>query len=356
MTGKIIKGIAGFYYVHAEDGLVYACRARGIFRSRGIKPLVGDDVVISVLGNDPPEGNVDEILPRRSELVRPAVANVDQALVVFAVKDPEPNLNLLDRFLVMLARLGVDAVIVMNKADLIGGNNGKGVVPVANKADQAGKDEAAVTMRADQAGKDAEGVTIRADLEDGNRNAAAVTNGVDQADEARDAILRLRGIYGPAGYPVLRLSTYTGEGLAEVRERLRGRTTVLAGPSGVGKSSLTNLLLPEARMETGTVSEKIRRGRHTTRHSELFCLGSGTYLLDTPGFSSMYMEEMEPEELKDCFPEFESYEAECRFPGCVHIGEKVCGVKAAVKAGGISSSRYENYRLLYTELKEKRRY
>ena len=292
MTGKIIRGIAGFYYVHAEDGRLYECKAKGIFRNRGIRPLVGDNVEISVLSADPPEGNIDEIIERSSELIRPAVANVDQALVVFAVKDPEPNLNLLDRFLVMLSRMRVPAVIVLNKTDL------------------TGDEDAAV----------------------------------------------YRDIYEGAGYPVLSVSTCTGQGIDRIRNALRGKTTVLAGPSGVGKSSLTNILMPEANMETGAVSEKIRRGRHTTRHSELFSLESGTYLMDTPGFSSMYVDDMEPEELKDCFPEFAPYEQECRFPGCVHIGEKVCGVKAAVEAGKISRSRYENYRLLYTEQKEKRRY
>lgn len=292
MKGKIIRGIAGFYYVHAEDGRLYECKAKGIFRNRGIRPLVGDNVEISVLSADPPEGNIDEIIERRSELIRPAVANVDQALVVFAVKDPEPNLNLLDRFLVMLSRMRVPAVIVLNKTDL------------------TGDEDAAV----------------------------------------------YRDIYEGAGYPVLSVSTCTGQGIGRIRDALRGKTTVLAGPSGVGKSSLTNILMPEANMETGAVSEKIRRGRHTTRHSELFSLESGTYLMDTPGFSSMYVDDMEPEELKDCFPEFAPYEQECRFPGCVHIGEKVCGVKAAVEAGKISRSRYENYRLLYTEQKEKRRY
>lgn len=292
MTGKIIKGIAGFYYVHGEDNLVYECKAKGIFRSRKIKPLVGDNVEITVLGKEPPEGNIDRILERKTVLIRPAVANIDQALVVFAITDPEPNLNLLDRFLVMMERSGIPVTIAFNKVDLAG-------------------------------------------------------------EELRQTY---RAIYEPAGYPVMFLSACDQMGLEQVREFLRGKTTALAGPSGVGKSSLTNQILPEARMETGSISEKIKRGKHTTRHSELFCPEQGTYLMDTPGFSSMFVEEMELTQLKDYFPEFGEYEDACRFLGCVHIGEKVCGVKMAVEEGKISRSRYENYRLFYQELKDKRRY
>lgn len=292
MTGKIVKGIAGFYYVRGEDERIYECKAKGIFRNMKIKPLVGDDVEISVLSREPPEGNIDEILERSSVLIRPAVANINQALVIFAMADPEPNLNLLDRFLVLMERSRVPATIVFNKTDL--------------------------------------------------------------ADEA--ARCRYRDIYEPAGYPVMFLSARAGTGLGEVRRYLEGKTTVLAGPSGVGKSSLTNLLMPEANMETGAVSEKIRRGRHTTRHSELFCLWRDTYLMDTPGFGSLFVDDMKPEELKDCFPEFGPFEEGCRFPGCVHMGEKVCGVKEAARGGRISRSRYENYRLFYRELKDKRRY
>lgn len=292
MTGKIIKGIAGFYYVHGEDHIVYECKAKGIFRNRNIKPLVGDNVEISVLGQDPPEGNIHQILPRSNTLIRPAVANIHQALVVFALADPAPNLNLLDRFLVLMERSHVAATIVFNKTDLAG-------------------------------------------------------------EEERE---RYRNIYEPAGYQVRFLSTLDQEGLSEIRDCLKGKTTALAGPSGVGKSSLTNLLMPEANMETGTVSEKIRRGRHTTRHSELFCLEKDTYLMDTPGFSSVFVDDMEPEELKELFPEFAPFQDQCRFLGCVHMGEKVCGVKTAAREGLISRSRYENYRLFYKELKEKRRY
>ena len=292
MTGKIIKGIAGFYYVCGRDGILYECKAKGIFRTKNIKPLVGDMVEISVLGQDPPEGNIDQILPRINTLIRPAVANVDQALVIFSLYDPKPNLNLLDRFLVLMERSGVKAVVVFNKMDLAG----------EEEKDQYGK------------------------------------------------------IYETAGYEVKFLSVLDQTGLKEIRECLTGKTTALAGPSGVGKSSLTNLLMPEANMETGAVSEKIRRGRHTTRHSELFCLDKDTYLMDTPGFSSVFVDEMEPEDLKDLFPEFGPFQDSCRFLGCAHMGEKLCGVKNAAREGRISRSRYENYRLFYKELKDKRRY
>ncbi len=292
MEGKIIKGIAGFYYVHDGHSEIYECKAKGIFRNRNIKPLVGDDVEFTVLDEKEKTGNIDAILPRKNRLIRPAVSNVDQAVVVFAVTEPMPNLNLLDRFLVMMERQEIPVIICFNKIDLSG----------------------------------------EAEIE------------------------RLKVIYGPPGYPLHFISTYEASGLEELHRLIAGKTTVLAGPSGVGKSSITNYLQPEARMETGVVSEKIKRGKHTTRHSELFFVEEGTYMMDTPGFSSMYIEDLEPNELKDYFPEFSAYEDECRFLGCIHVGEKVCGVKTAVAEGKIDRSRYDNYLLLYQELKDKRRY
>lgn len=292
MTGKIIKGIAGFYYVHNKSDAVYECKARGVFRNKKIKPLVGDEVEFSVLDEAEKTGNIDRIFPRKNALIRPAAANIDQALIIFAVTKPEPNLNLLDRFLVMMEVSGIPVVICFNKTDLTD----------------------------------------------------------------PEACERLKTIYESAGYPVYFTSTYENQGIEKVKELVRQKTTVLAGPSGVGKSSLTNLLYPEAAMETGGISEKIQRGKHTTRHSELFCIGKDTYMMDTPGFSSMYIEDLECGQLKDYFPEFAAYEEECKFLGCVHIGERVCGVKDAVAAGKISESRYENYRLFYQELKDKRRY
>lgn len=293
MLGKIIKGIAGFYYVHDGVDHVYECKAKGIFRKRGIKPVVGDDVEFTVTDAESFSGNIDEILPRRNELIRPLSSNVDQALVVFAAASPDPNLNLLDRFLIMMQVRDIPVHICFNKTDLV--------------------DE-----------------TVRE---------------------------RYRDIYEKAGYDVHFISARDVLGIDEVKDILRGKTTILAGPSGVGKSSLTNQIQPDAAMETGAISKKIQRGKHTTRHAELFCTEPGTYLMDTPGFSSMYIEEIGERELKYYFPEFSKYMSECRFgDDCVHIGEPVCGVKDAVKNGQIAKSRYENYELLYQELKGRRKY
>lgn len=290
MTGKITKGIAGFYYVH-DGNTVYECKAKGIFRNRKIKPLVGDNVVFEALEEEG-KGNIVEILPRKNALVRPAVANIDQVIVLFALTEPEPNLNLLDRFLVMMETQQVPVILCFNKVDL--------------------------------------------------------------SDETRQVYYH--SVYEPVGYPVMFLSAREGEGIGELRSLLHGKTTVLAGPSGVGKSTMTNQIQPDAGMQTGAVSEKIKRGKHTTRHSELFYVEADTYMMDTPGFSSMYLEDMQAEDLKEFFPEFEGYTQGCKFQGCVHIGEKVCGVKQAVGEGKISESRYKNYCLLYQELKEKRRF
>lgn len=293
MTGKIIKGIAGFYYVHDRHETVYECKAKGIFRNRGIKPVVGDDVEFTVLNEETREGNIDAILPRKNVLIRPASANVDQALVVFSIVQPDPNLNLLDRFLIMMMAQEIPVTICFNKVDL----------------------------------------------------------------HKEEKCVEYCRIYEKAGYRVLFTSTYDKNGIEEVQKFLHKKTTILAGPSGVGKSSLTNLIQPEAAMETGSISEKIKRGKHTTRHAELFCVEPDTYLMDTPGFSSMYLEEMEANELKYYFPEFEPYECGCRFGAdCVHIGEPICGIKSALDAGEISQSRYDNYRLLYQELKQKKKY
>ncbi|MCI9372833.1 MAG: ribosome small subunit-dependent GTPase A [Lachnospiraceae bacterium] len=292
MTGKIIKGIAGFYYVHTEEKGIYECKARGIFRNQQIKPLVGDNVLITILDEQEKEGNITEILPRRNELLRPAVANIDQALVFFAIVKPEPDFRLLDRFLIRMEQQKLTSIICFNKQD------------IASKED-------------------------------------------------KEALCKA---YETCGYQVVFVSAQRKEGLEELRRLLTGRTTALAGPSGVGKSTMINALAPEAGMETGSISRKIERGRHTTRHSEIIALGENTYLMDTPGFTSLRISEIEKEELSGYYPEFERHEPYCRFGGCAHINEPGCGVKAAVEQGQISQVRYENYKALYQELKDIRRY
>ena len=292
MQGKIIKGIAGFYYIHAENGQVYECKAKGAFRKQKIKPLVGDMVRIVVLDEAEHLGNVEEILPRKNELIRPAVANIDMALVIFAAAKPEPNFNLLDRFLCMMEFQNVPVTICFNKTDLV--------------------------------------------------------------DEEK--IEEYRRIYEPAGYRLMSTCTRTGEGVDAVKALLHGKTTTVAGPSGVGKSSLINALQSDAQMQTGVISDKIDRGKHTTRHSEIVPVMEDSYIMDTPGFSSMDVPGFEKEDLWTCFPEFREYEPYCKFQGCSHINEPDCGVKEALAEGKISSVRYENYKLLYEELKNMRKY
>lgn len=294
MQGKIVKGIAGFYYVHVVGFGIYECRARGIFRKENKKPLVGDNVEIEILDDKDMEGNLVKILPRKNELIRPAVANVDQALVVFAAAKPDPHFNLLDRFLVMMEAKGIRTVLCFNKEDIAG--------------------------------------------------------------ESR--ITELKEIYENCGCRVIFTSALKKQNIEEVKDMLQGSTTVVAGPSGVGKSSLINLLQSGVKMETGEISRKIERGRHTTRHSELITLNEDSYIMDTPGFSSLYVNDFEKEELKYYFPEFTPYNDQCRFHGCDHVHEPGCAVKEAVDQGKIHEIRYRDYLELYQEQqeKEKRRY
>lgn len=297
MQGKIIKGIAGFYYVcvtnPAEDTTeIYECKAKGIFRKDGTKPLVGDDVEMEVLDEDAGKGNIQKILPRKNALIRPAVANVDQALVIFAAAKPAPNFNLLDRFLIMMAEQELPCIICFNKQDI-----------------------------------------------------------VDEEERQK-----LTSVYENCGCRVVFASATKGEGTEEIRELLKGKTTTVAGPSGVGKSSMVNSLCGNTYMETGEISEKIDRGKHTTRHAELLLIGPDTYIVDTPGFSSLSVFNMEKEELKDFYPEFAKYEDECRFRGCSHINEPDCGVKNALQNGNISPMRYENYVQIYGELKSQKKW
>lgn len=293
--GRIIKGIAGFYYVHVPHEGVYECKAKGIFRKDGKKPLVGDDVELKCLDVDKMIGNITALLPRKSELIRPTVANIDQALIVFAITKPEPNFNLLDRFLIMMQSQGLHCIICFNKSDI--------------------------------------------------------------ADEKE--IEEIRSSYEACGNQVLFVSVKEEIGLEAVKEAIAGKTTAVAGPSGVGKSSLINKLCGCEMMQTGEISEKIGRGKHTTRHTEQFVaeqIGENTYLMDTPGFSSLMVFLEDKSEVARFYPEFDEYEAFCKFQGCAHISEPVCGVKEALAQGKISSLRYENYKLLYEELKAVKKY
>ena len=292
MQGRIIKGIAVFYYVNVVEFGVYECKAKGIFRKEKQKPLVGDNVEIEVLDEETMTGNITALLPRKNELIRPAVANIDQALVVFAVTRPSPHFNLLDRFLVMMERQDIPVVLCFNKEDI---------------------------------------------AED-------------------EQVEKLRSVYEGCGYPCVFTSALEERNIEKIKELLKGKTTVIAGPSGVGKSSLINILNPDAKMETGDISSKIERGKHTTRHSELFTIAQDSYIMDTPGFSSLYVNDFEKEELKYYFPEFDPYEGTCRFLGCDHVHEPDCAVKAAVEAGEIHEIRYKDYLEMYEELKSKRRY
>lgn len=306
LKGKIIKGVGGFYYVNVEadeskEDIIYECRAKGIFRKNKEKPLPGDDVELKplseMLPDGYPEGSIIKILERKNSIIRPQVANIDQAMVVFACVYPEPNLNLLDRFLINMERQSIPTVIVFNKNDLVGA----------------------------------------------------------------EKLMELTDTYKNSGYKVLTINTignltnFLKFGIEDTREillkELRGKTTVLAGPSGVGKSSVMKLLSPQSEVETGTLSEKIGRGKNTTRHTELFYLEKETYLLDTPGFSTIYIQGMQPEELRDYYNEFLEYSSECKFNTCRHVSEPGCAVKRAVEEGIINRTRYENYLQLFSELK-----
>lgn len=292
MEGKIIKGVGGAYYVQVAHRGIYTCSAKGKFRYEKIKPLVGDNVVIASVEEDKKTANIIEVIKRKNLLIRPEVANVDQALVVFAITDPSPNLNLLDRFLVMMESQFIDTIICFNKSDLV--------------------TEKEVEM--------------------------------------------LYNIYQGAGYKVITTSTYKDLGIKDVKEVLEGKTTVLAGPSGVGKSSLLNIFCPKADMQVGELSQKIKRGKNTTRHSELFYMDEYTFIMDTPGFSSMYMLDFEKEELRFYFPEIKKYYGECKFKECMHINEPGCKVKEALNQGIISKSRYGNYSLIFDEMKNTKKY
>lgn len=286
-SGIITKGIGGFYYVSSEAGM-YECRARGIFRKNELHPLVGDNVVFSVTDEVLKKGSVDQIKERRSILVRPAVANVNQLVMVIATRSPEPDLLLLDKLLVTAENNGMKAVVCINKSDL----------------DITGASEA------------------------------------------------MRKTYTEAGYEVLETSSKENKGFDALRAVLKGHISVFAGQSGVGKSTLLNIIMDTMVMKTGDLSDRIGRGKHTTRHAELIELEGGGYVVDTPGFSSFELSNMAYTELQHLYPEFGVHIRDCRYTGCSHLNETECGIKDAVKNGQISKSRYDRYVELYNILKQ----
>ena len=292
IEGRIIKGIGGFYYVDTDNGL-YECRARGIFRKNKITPLVGDFVKISVVDEENKKGVVEEIAERETDLVRPPIANLNKALIVFAVKNPTPHLSLLDRFIVLAERENLEIVIILTKID----------------------------------------------LDDDN------------------TFEKIKNIYEPCGYKVIGVSNLENKNIDKVKEELKDNTVVFAGPSGVGKSSLLNQIDSNFQLKTGDVSDKIKRGKHTTRHAELFELKFGGMVADTPGFSSLTLDDIEDIDLKDYFIEFEDYD-DCKFGSrCIHQNEPNCAVKEAVENGEIPKERYESYIQLLNEIRQgKRRY
>jgi len=296
--GMIIKALSGYYYVRPDEGGdPVQCRARGIFKKRGVSPLVGDRVKFSETENG--EGIVDEILPRSTELVRPPVANVDLAVLVFSVVHPDLNLLLLDKFLVHTESAGLDALIVFTKFDAA----------------------------------------------DGEPDRERIVESVEAA----------RQLYESIGYGSLVTSARRGEGIEELKRRLSGRISVFAGQSGVGKSSLLNALVPGLKLETSEISKKLGRGRHTTRHVELVPLPGGGYVADTPGFSQLDFTELGVDEIGSCFREFRELAEGCKFRGCTHVHEPGCAVLAAKERGEIAESRYANYLEFMTEWKENRR-
>ena len=275
MNGKIIKGIGGFYYIKTEDGII-ECKARGKFRHKDIKPMVGDNVTIAI---EKGKGVIEEIHERNSELLRPTVANVSLAFIVFAIKNPDINFDLLNKFLVLCEYNNINVIVCLNKIDLV--------------------DE----------------------------------------KEREEIKKRINDI----GYDVLYINAKEGNGIDILKEKMKGNVTVLCGPSGAGKSTLINKLSEKDHMETGSVSEKLGRGKHTTRHSELIEIEDG-YIVDTPGFSILEIRDlMDKDSLKYCFPEFIEYNEGCKYRGCLHNKEPKCAVKEAVEEGKINKYRYNFY-------------
>ncbi len=288
MEGIIVKGIAGFYYVQTAEKL-YQCKARGLFRKQGITPFVGDHVRITLTEKN--EAIVSEIFPRKNEFIRPPVANVDLFIIVVSVTRPEPNLSIIDKFLVMAEQHRTDIAVCFNKIDLA---------------------------------------------------------------EEKD-LAKLLEIYEGL-YPIVLTSSTTGQGIPELKKMLAGKTSALAGPSGVGKSTLLNLITQESSAETGEIGDKSKRGKHTTRHVELFEIEGNGFLFDTPGFTSFEVLEADEDQLAFLYPEMLPYIGKCRYDNCRHLAEPSCAVREAVKEGKINQSRYDSYQNQIHEIQKMRKY
>ncbi len=287
MKGIIIKGIAGFYYVKVEQK-IYQCKARGIFKKDGITPYVGDEAMIDILNDD--EAWITEILPRKNIFIRPPIANVDCFVIVTAAAKPNPNPDIIDKFLVMAEKNHTEIVICINKIDL-----------ASEK--------------------------MRHDLESIYRNI----------------------------YPVVGVCGASGDGIDALIALLNHKKCALAGPSGVGKSTLLNRLQSKKIVETGNISEKTKRGKHTTRHAELFETDFGTMIFDTPGFTSFDILDAEADELQHLYPEIAKRMGSCKFDNCRHVKEPDCRVREAVSNGEIHESRYHSYITQLKEIQEKER-
>lgn len=275
MQGIIIKGIGGLYFVKVEDKVI-ECKARGKFRYAGLSPVIGDKVEI-MLETDQSKGVIEKIFTRDNEMIRPVVANVTQAFVVFAFKQPDLNMDLLNKFLVLCEYYKLKIVLCLNKLDLI--------------------------------------------------------------EEVNEALIKeLKSV----GCDIIFLKAKEGQGLCELKTKIKNNISVFCGPSGVGKSTILNSIVGREAMITGDISKKSQKGKHTTRHSELIEYEEG-FLLDTPGFSSLSLDFIEKEELQHCFPEFEKHRCECRFSNCMHYKEPNCRVKEAVEDNEIYKDRYKFY-------------
>lgn len=288
--GTILKGIGGFYYVETEIG-ISECRARGKFRRENISPLVGDKVIVDIVESSN-QGYILEILTRKNQMIRPAIANIDQVIIIFAAVKPDINLQMLQKFIVYAEHLDIKPVLVINKVDL----------------------------------------------------------------DPEKKYWEILKVFKAAGYEVIETSATEELGIEIICETLKNKISVFAGPSGAGKSTLLNRIKPGLQLKTGDLSKKIDRGTHTTRHAELIELDTGGRVADTPGFTSLDLNELQVDELKNCFPEFIKLSKDCRFNSCSHLKEPDCAVKKAVEAGELEKFRYDFYVYIQEEKKNFRRY